>query len=131
MEAGSCTGTFADRSAGVIYSPRWPGAYHNKAVCGWTIHIPSEYLEKKDKSNIDVVFKFSYFNIEKTNDTIKFYTYANDTDTSPEIVAQYDGSISTPADVIVHVKDIVAVHIVFTSDDKVKRDGFILHYNSK
>ncbi|XP_039253987.2 kremen protein 1-like isoform X1 [Styela clava] len=129
VEAGSCDGVFDKRDVGVIYSPRWPGNYHNEAKCGWTIYVPEKYMkdeETRRKHQMHVYF--SYFNLETKNDTLKIYTYANSTDTNSVRVASYSGS-DHPAPIVLEVSEVYAVHIVFNSDPDHKKEGFILHYN--
>lgn len=132
VEAGSCNPTpIHRRDSGVIYSPRWPGNYHNDAKCQWTIYIPEKYLKDEETKNYhQLKLHFTYFRLEKGNDSLALYQYVNSTYSKSHgsYTGVYDNGMPP---MTFEVSNTVAVHMIFTTDKDHKHEGFILRYESE
>lgn len=129
VDAGSCNpAPVYEKDSGTIYSPRWPGNYHNDAKCQWTIYVPEKYLKDEQTKNFyQLKLHFTYFRVEKGNDTLKLFQYFNSS--SSKAHATYTGSFENGMPPIYfEVTETIAVHMVFETDKDHKHDGFIMKY---
>ncbi|CAK8692083.1 unnamed protein product [Clavelina lepadiformis] len=124
-KAGMCGTQFWKVEHGTIYSPSWPGAYVNH-TCSWKVFLPHRVMHQRSKHT--VVFSFIYFELDKLQEKLSFFTFQYFASSKPHLVAAVHGG-TVPNDLIISLQNVTYIFVHFITDDKnVLNGGFVLQF---